>query len=224
MNFVGPMHFFKFFHDRNVQIIGGGKAELPLQIDLARRRIQQVYAADDLRNFLVGIVDDDREVVCNQAVAPPDNKVPGQRFKVLLLGSLQQIVECNWLVIDAYSDRKFFAVTAVSAGTRVDDAQRATPGICQIAPGTGTPIGEPVCQQCPQQLAMARGIPVLIQNRAIPLEAIGFQCVDNSLLSTSPCTPPASTSSIKSIQVARAACPARRSRCCARAAAPRSMQ
>ncbi len=65
--------------ERMVQVRGRGPApEQPPQPDLRRRRVQQVAPADDQRDVLAQIVDDDAEPVRPVAVAVADGQVAGR--------------------------------------------------------------------------------------------------------------------------------------------------
>ena len=50
-----------------MEVIGGGKAERALEKDLASGGFEQVGAANDLGDALVGVVDDAGELVAGQA-------------------------------------------------------------------------------------------------------------------------------------------------------------
>src|SRR5206468_419180 len=61
--------------ERDVDVVGDDQPEAPPEPDLARRRLLEVGAADDLLDALVGVVDDDREVVGEGAVVAAHHEV-----------------------------------------------------------------------------------------------------------------------------------------------------
>jgi hypothetical protein len=58
-----------------VRVAGGVEPEQPRDEQLTRGRVEQVVAAHDLADPLVGVVDDDREVVRRRAVVAPQHEV-----------------------------------------------------------------------------------------------------------------------------------------------------
>ena len=69
--------------DRQVQVGRCRLAEQMLQVDLALRRAQEVGAANDVGDALLGIVDDDGELVGEEPIAALDQEVadvPGERL------------------------------------------------------------------------------------------------------------------------------------------------
>ena len=58
-----------------VRIARNGEFERFLQLDLPGGARQEIGTPDDIINSLVSIVDDDRELVCKDAVAPPEHRV-----------------------------------------------------------------------------------------------------------------------------------------------------
>src|SRR6185503_3819157 len=65
--------------EREMDVLGRGIAERLLQRDLARRGSEQVGAAHDLRYALLGIVDDDGELIGEEAVGAADDEVVAVR-------------------------------------------------------------------------------------------------------------------------------------------------
>ena len=68
-----------------VQIGRCGQPQLLLQPDLPRRRGEQIRAADDVGDRLVGVVDDHRKLVREQPVGALDHEVADVAVEPLLL-------------------------------------------------------------------------------------------------------------------------------------------
>jgi hypothetical protein len=88
--------------DRYVQIRRRRIAERPLQRDLPRCRSEEIGAAHDMRDALVEIIDDDRDLVGEQAVGAPDDEIADVARKVLPLRSLQPIGKRDDRVADPH--------------------------------------------------------------------------------------------------------------------------
>ena len=58
-----------------MRVRGGRKTERPLKRDLARRGIEKIRAAHDLRHALRGVVDDDRELVRERPIGALHDEV-----------------------------------------------------------------------------------------------------------------------------------------------------
>ncbi len=108
--------------DRDVQIGRRRQAEEILQQNLARRGRQQVRAAHDVRYLLFAVVDDDRQLIGEQAVAAPDDKVADVAREVLTLRALEAVVARPHLGVDAHAPRMPPAVTDAMAA---DDRGRS---------------------------------------------------------------------------------------------------
>ena len=70
--------------EREVRVRGRRQAERPLERDLPRRRRQEVASADDLRDALRRVVDDDGELVGERAVGAPHDEVAHRAGDLLL--------------------------------------------------------------------------------------------------------------------------------------------
>ena len=107
-----------------MQVSRSGKSEQALQQDLARRRLQQVGAPHDVGHMLLRIVDDDRELVGVQRVAPLEDEIADVARDVLRDAALHAILEDDRFGCDAQAlggghvgrDR------GVAAGSRIDRA------------------------------------------------------------------------------------------------------
>ena len=62
-------------HERHVGVAGGGEAEPRAEPQLARRGVQEVGAAHDLAHALLGVVDDDGQVVGERPVVAAHHEV-----------------------------------------------------------------------------------------------------------------------------------------------------
>jgi hypothetical protein len=74
-----------------------------LQINLSRRRIQQVNAPHNLSNTLRGIIDDDRQMVGELPVRPTNDEVANRGFEPLKEIALQGIVEADFAIMGSQS-------------------------------------------------------------------------------------------------------------------------
>ncbi len=86
--------------------IGSGQTQCSLQGDLARSAAEEVGTAHDVRDALSRIVDDDRQLICEQAVAAADDEVTRIAGKIRCLQSLQLVVECDRAGRDPEADRE----------------------------------------------------------------------------------------------------------------------
>ena len=73
----------------------GGKSQQVLQINLARRRIQQIGAAHDMRDALEYIVDDYCQLICKQAIRAFHHEIANFGFEVLADAALQSIFKLD---------------------------------------------------------------------------------------------------------------------------------
>ena len=106
--------------------------EQSLQPDLARRGIHDIDAADYLGYALDRVIDDDGQLIGNQAIAAPNDKITRLTFQPLGDLSLQAINEPNGIVVGAQSNSKFFGITAAAACARVNNSERAARRIGEI--------------------------------------------------------------------------------------------
>jgi len=78
-----------------MRVGGGAKSELPLQIDLSRRVIEQVGAAHYGRYALVGVIHHDGKQICEPTVAALENEVARSEGYVLPEHALYTIRELH---------------------------------------------------------------------------------------------------------------------------------
>jgi hypothetical protein len=108
--------------NRMMQISRRRESELTLQPDLPRRRGEQVGAADHIGAALQRIVDDDGELVSEQAVGALDDEIADIAIETLLLSALEAIGECNRRIVDRDPPRASFSAcgAAMPARARID--------------------------------------------------------------------------------------------------------
>ena len=109
-------------YEWHVGVARGRQPEQPCQQDLARRRVGQVGAADDLADALRRVVDDDRELIRRDAVGPADDEVVDDRRAL----AEQPVGERNELAIGAQPQRVLLARQRSAAPVRRPTA----PGRC----------------------------------------------------------------------------------------------
>jgi hypothetical protein len=80
---------------RYVCISDWSEVQHPLQGDLPWRRPQQVGATDDIGDALVGVVQDNGEVVGAETVAPVYDEVPDFGRQVLLQRAKDTVAHCD---------------------------------------------------------------------------------------------------------------------------------
>ena len=81
--------------DRMMQVRRSGEAQHSLQEDLARRRCEQVGAADDVRDALRGVIDNDGQLVREKPVCALDDEVAHVTREILRLRALQPVAEID---------------------------------------------------------------------------------------------------------------------------------
>jgi hypothetical protein len=86
-------------------VLGSGQTQCGLQGYLARSAAQKVGTAYDVRDVLGSIVDDDRQLICKQTVAPADDEVTRIEGKLRGLQSLQAVLELDRAGRDSEADR-----------------------------------------------------------------------------------------------------------------------
>ena len=84
--------FARLIHcDRQVQVLRNTQAKQTLQVYLARRGIQQVRAAHDMRDVLERIVDYNGQLIGEQTIRALHHEIADFAFKVLGYVALQGI-------------------------------------------------------------------------------------------------------------------------------------
>src|SRR5271165_2996678 len=88
-----------------MQIAGLQDTELPLQVDLTRRGIQQVRPAHDVGDALFGIVHDHRKLVGERAAGALHHKVADARLEALCEESAEAVGERHRSIAYAQAPR-----------------------------------------------------------------------------------------------------------------------
>jgi len=167
--------------DRHVQVRRRRAAERALQVDLARRRREQVGAAHDVGDLLRGVVDDDGELVGGQPVGSPHDEVADLAREVLPLRSLQPVDERDDGVADAHADRALRARgavggNAVAAGARIDalTGGRDRRGL-ELPPRARARVGEAAHVERRDRARVVRGAIGLAHDRPVGGEAVAVE-------------------------------------------------
>ena len=154
-------------------------------MNLSWRRIQKIDSADDFSDPLVVVIDDDRQMVCDQTISPQDHEIAGLRFKVLAMSSLKHIDEFDCITICPHPDGEVPALKSVPTGPRVDCPERPSPGLSQVPTRTGAGICAPGLAKLCDDLKVPCLIIVLVTHRPVPLEAVALQSCQNLIDGTS---------------------------------------
>ena len=81
--------------NRHVQIAWCREAECVLQEDLSRRGGEKIGAANDVGDPLRGIVDNDGELIREEAIASPDDEIADVLVEPLALRSINAVGETD---------------------------------------------------------------------------------------------------------------------------------
>ncbi|MNL04214.1 hypothetical protein D3C87_1247790 [compost metagenome] len=82
-------------HHWHVQVRRRGQAQQVLQVDLARRGVEQIGPAHDMGDALRGVIHHHGELIGPQAVRAAQDEVAEFRFQVLALAALPAVVEAD---------------------------------------------------------------------------------------------------------------------------------
>lgn len=154
-------------------------AEQFLEVQLARRGVEQVGAADNIGHTLQGVVDDNRQLIRVKPVATTDHKVTHFTAKVLLKRALNTILEpvqqfgyanTNGCVIRR--------VPGISAGTRVNTLKGF-----ELFARAGTRISKAVAEPAIDDFLIGIVAMTLGDQLSIPFKAIAFERFKNCPLS-----------------------------------------
>jgi hypothetical protein len=116
------------------------KAQKSLQMNLAWRRIQQVGTSDDLSYALIMVVCNHRQMVRDEAISPPDNKIARIKFQALAQHTLKTVCKCYGLGICQYPDGNPAAHASIATGAGINSAQRATARTGKFPAGTSAGV------------------------------------------------------------------------------------
>lgn len=163
------------FH--SLQIANDGYVEMPrrpvrrgaeqrVQVDLAGSGIEQIVAADDVRDLLGGVVDDHRQLIGENAVGAQDNEVAAGCGELVVKRTQQAVLEVDREVFgdaEAPGPGGFAGRQAVAAG----------PGIKTSDARAGT--GVDVIGEAGESFLVEPGTGALIDYLAVPFEGMGFE-------------------------------------------------
>lgn len=119
-------------HHGQVDVARRPIPEESLQPDLARCRVQNIDPANDLGDALQFVIDNDRQLVRDEAVPPLDDEVPGFRFEMLGPHPLEAVFEADRVVVGADAYRRLILLAASATEAGVDGAQRSSRGVREV--------------------------------------------------------------------------------------------
>ncbi len=90
-------------HHRQMCIAGASQRQTLLQPDLARRRVEQICAANDGSDPLGGVVDDNRQLVSKLSVGTQENEIANGVLQILPHTPLHPITKQDLLIRHAHS-------------------------------------------------------------------------------------------------------------------------
>ena len=153
-----------------------------LQQDLPRRARKQVGAPDYVQNALLGVVDDDGELVCEQAIAAPQYEIPDAPGDVGDLQALEAVHELYVPVRHAEPQGCFCRrTTARRQALRRMEQLVARVGAQvfrqggQRRPGAGAVPELAICCKAVERGAIGIEPRALPQHRAIPVQSESVQ-------------------------------------------------
>ena len=182
-------------HQRRVQVARRRQAELALQQDLPRRVAGQVFAADDVADALRRIVDDDRQLVGEDAVGAAQHEVADAGGDFLALPAEPTVVPDDRLGRPAIGARGRCASESIAracrqaaaAGARIDalgvPCRRGLGcrGEREVAPAAAAGIGPAVVLEPGQRPLVERDPIRLSYRRRIGQQAAARQLAEDGL-------------------------------------------
>ena len=90
--------------DRQVRVVRVRQGQHRLQVPVSKGGFQQIAAAYDMRNALIGIVQYHRQVIGIQVVFALDNKVAALLLQIAVQGPLQCVFEMDIGILDLQPD------------------------------------------------------------------------------------------------------------------------
>src|SRR5690606_15937471 len=167
--------------DRDVRISWRGVAQLSLQVDLPRCRLQQVHTSYDLGHTLFEIIHDHRQVIRDEVVAPANDEVAGFRLQPLRFSTLHEIDESYRLVVSPETNCARPRGASGATGAGIDAPQRPLRSSRKTLARAATPIRQPFLEQALDYLVVVRGVATLVEHRPVPLEAVRRQRPDDGV-------------------------------------------
>ena len=163
---------------RQVRIGGRKETKQPLQIQLARRRQQQIGAAHHFGNTLHRVVDDDRKLVGEIAIGAVDNKIADVPPKIAFDSTLPTILEHDTLTVSSYAQRARRApgCEALTTGSRVNETiAAAQTGIGNFASAASAWVNRSGSTQLFDRFAIRIGSCALVRHGLIPVQTEAFE-------------------------------------------------
>ena len=167
--------------DRDMRVIGGRIAQQLLQPDLALRRVHDIDAAHDFGHALHSVVDDNGQLVSDEAVAAPDNEISRFTFEMLDLLALEPVCKGDWLVVGAQSDGGLRRIATAAAGSGINGAKGAAGRVGKVLARTAAGIGQATGKQRLEGGVVCRPAGALENDVAVPLESISLERVQYAL-------------------------------------------
>ena len=96
-----------------VAVCWSGITEQLLQVDLSRRRVEQVGTAHDFGNILYGIIHHHGKLVGEQAVSALDDEITAFGLDVLRLFSHYDVIEGDGDVLSDKTQRMLFGLSLI---------------------------------------------------------------------------------------------------------------
>ena len=170
---------------RQVGIVRLRVVQAALQPDLARRRNQQVLAADDMGDALLGIVGHYRKLVGPEAVGAQKYEVADVAGEILAVAADNGVVENNIAIGHAQAPGRGFAVfrlpesrigAAAAINKTVGTGARF---LLPLAAAAVAGIDQAARLQIGQHRAVQRMAAALVGDFAVPFKTEGFQRAQN---------------------------------------------
>ena len=146
-----------------MRVNGLRQAECALQRDLPRRGIEQIGAANDLRDALISIIDDHSELIRVGTVGAFDDEVVDLAFDM----AGEEIIESDLLIASAKSHRTRRAPESMLAATFV------------VRSGAGAVERESARSELVERCAIQIRTLRLPDDFAVPIESVALQRGEN---------------------------------------------
>ena len=157
-------------------------AEQALQQDLPRRGGEQVRAAHHVGDALLEVIHDDGELVGEEAVGAPHDKIADLAGEVLLDPALKGVIECGHLIVHPHADRarRSSRRKAAAASAGVDRLTRERKGrVGDFPPRAGAAEHRLLALQTRQRRVVGCTAAALEHDLPIPFEAVRFERPEN---------------------------------------------
>ena len=164
-----------------MSVAGFGLSQQPLQINLAGRVIQEIGAANDVRDALRGIIHGHREHVGVDPIAALQDKITDRFRDILSIRALDPVGELHLFGIDSHADgcRRLLPQLAGTASAGI--TQLILERRVQLRAAAGAGEGALLCAQGTQGFFITLGVRVLAGDCAVPFEAKLLQGAQNSV-------------------------------------------